>query len=661
MAILTMAKVMIACHQTEADQLLESLQSAGIMEVLDAERAMVTKDWPELNVTGKKPRELENLVSRLAVAIEFLGEYSHEKKGILAALAPLTEIERSKYNSLISDKQTLDILENAELCKKKADQYQNEIENVEGHIDTLKPWEPLEIPVQQLYDLEQVSCLTGLVNERFVEEVKQKTTDLGATIQIVNTIEKTNAILVLCLKENEAEVQKTLRAADFDSCSFNCMEGTIKENLQKCYAKLEDLNKTLEKEKQHAIELSKNIFSLGVLFDHYTNMLLREDAKINAPATEQSVIIEGWIKNRDYKRLERIVSTFSTADLSKIEIAEEEEVPVEIENNALARPFEVITRLYGMPSLKDVDPTAYLAPFFALFFGICLTDAGYGILLTIVLWWLIKKTQGDKKALWMFMIGSLVTIVAGALTGGWFGDAIQTMIPENTAAFNVMNDFRNKLMLFDPMTDPMTFFIIAIAIGYVQIQFGLLIGFVNNLVRKDYATAIFNQLTWLIFLNSLLIFGLSKGGMLPAGLSTTFGWIAISQAVLIFLFTERNSGMAGRVGGGVFALFSTVFYFGDILSYVRLMALGMVTAGLGMAVNIVVGLLMDIPYVGFFLGAILFVVGHLFNLAMSTLSSFVHSLRLQFVEFFPKFLVGGGKDFKPLQQSYEHVLIKTEK
>ncbi|GAG96340.1 unnamed protein product, partial [marine sediment metagenome] len=150
---------------------------------------------------------------------------------------------------------------------------------------------------------------------------------------------------------------------------------------------------------------------------------------------------------------------------------------------------------------------------------------------------------------------------------------------------------------------------------------------------------------------------LSKTGKLPEILAMPFGILAIIQAVLIFLFTERKSGLAGRIGGGVFGLFGAVFYFGDILSYVRLMALGMVTAGLGMAVNILVKLLIDIPYVGWLLAAVMFVVGHLFNLAMSTLSAFVHSLRLQFVEFFPKFMEGGGKDFIPLKKKYKHVLV----
>lgn len=149
---------------------------------------------------------------------------------------------------------------------------------------------------------------------------------------------------------------------------------------------------------------------------------------------------------------------------------------------------------------------------------------------------------------------------------------------------------------------------------------------------------------------------------MPEIIGKIAGWIAISQAILIFCFTERKSGMAGRVGGGVFSLFSTVFYFGDVLSYVRLMALGMVTAGLGIAVNILVQLVMEIPYgIGFVLGALLFIGGHTMNMALSVLSSFVHSLRLQFVEFFPKFFTGGGREFKPLMLSFKHLMIKTER
>jgi V/A-type H+-transporting ATPase subunit I len=368
--------------------------------------------------------------------------------------------------------------------------------------------------------------------------------------------------------------------------------------------------------------------------------------------------MEGWVKEHDYAKAEEIVNGMEASSIGKKYLAEGEVVPVEIENNKSFRPFETITRLYGMPANTDVDPTAFLAPFFTLFFGICLTDAGYGIILAGILWMMIRKLQGDKKALVMFMSCAIASIIAGALTGSWFSDATLVIIPESSSFYKGINNLRESIMLFDPMKDPMTFFKIALGLGYLQILFGICIAFFNNIKQKDYATAIFNHLTWFILLNSLLTLGLCKNAVI----TKTCSILAIIMAVVIFLFTERKSGMAGRIGGGLFAVFGAVFYFGDILSYVRLMALGMVTAGLGMAVNILVRLLMDIdiPVVGYVLGAILFVGGHLFNLAMGVLSAFVHSLRLQFVEFFPKFLEGGGKDFKPMTEKYDHVLVKQE-
>lgn len=257
----------------------------------------------------------------------------------------------------------------------------------------------------------------------------------------------------------------------------------------------------------------------------------------------------------------------------------------------------------------------------------------------------------------MFVTCAASTVIAGALTGSWFADSVQMLLGEKVLW---LDNLRTSIMLFDPLKEPLKFFMISLTLGYIQILVGLVIAFLNNIKHKDYASAIFEQLTWIIFLNSLLLYGLSKGGILPTVLAKLFGILAIVQVILIFFFTERKSGVAGRIGGGVFAVFGTVFYFGDILSYVRLMALGMVTAGLGMAVNILVKLVMDLPYIGFIFGAVLFVGGHLFNLAMSTLSSFVHSLRLQFVEFFPKFLVGGGKDFKPLQEKYQYITLNIQ-
>ncbi|MBA7685075.1 hypothetical protein ES703_93490 [subsurface metagenome] len=321
--------------------------------------------------------------------------------------------------------------------------------------------------------------------------------------------------------------------------------------------------------------------------------------------------MEGWVKKDDFPRLEKIVSEFGASSLSRIEPAEGEEVPVEIENKNYIRPFEVITRLYGMPQHFEVDPTVFLAPFFALFFALCLTDAGYGLVIIALMVFFIKKFQGDKKLMWMLGICSAVTVVTGALTGGWFGDAVQQFIP-------ALKPAREKMMWFDPFEKPMMFFGLSLALGYTQIMAGLVIAFVHNLKRKNVIAALCDQLTLLVMLNSIAIFAASKAGAVPSEIGKFFGILAIIPAAVILLFSQRQGGWGGRIGMGMYNLFSTIFYVGDVLSYIRLMALGMVTAGLAMAINVMARLALDIPYgIGVVFMVVILISCHGFNIAIN--------------------------------------------
>ena len=661
MAIARMTKVMIASHRSEAAHVLEALQQAGIVQVLDAERAMVSKDWPELHVEAKRPKDLEDMVLRLDKAIVFLKDYADDEAGV-SMFSPLVVVDKKKYSEVIDGAEALELLREAEIAEARIERLSTEHENVSGRLDGLLPWKAVQTPVEEMRQLRTANCFTGLLPHQHFDEITAELVELGAAVEQVGSSGNMHACIVACLTDAASDVQKILRSGDFEAVSFEGMTGTVSELIADCREKLVEIEKGLEEARKKAGEVAKKRLSLQILYDHYQNLLGREAARANAPATESVVLLEGWVKTKDFKRLEKLVSGFGASSVTTIELAEGEEPPVEIMNSAAVEPFESITRLYGMPSTKDLDPTAFLAPFFALFFGLCLTDAIYGIVLVGLLWWILRKLQGDKKFIRMLLICSGVAVVAGAVTGGWCGDAIQTVLPEGSAFQEAANGFRLKIMRFgfDPMTEPMKFFMLSLGLGFFQIIFGLCIALYNNIRHKDYAAAIFEQATWLIMLNSLLVLGLSKGGILPGGLAKICGILAIIQAVLIFLFTERKSGMAGRIGGGFFALFSTVFYFGDVLSYVRLMALGMVTGGLGMAINILSKLLMDSGKLGFVFGLVLFVGGHLFNIAMGVLSAFVHSLRLQFVEFFPKFLAGGGRDFVPLCEQYKHISVERE-
>ena len=652
MAIAQMEKVIIVTHRSQASDLLEALQHEGICHILDADEAIVSRDAPDLAATAERPRDIENLLNRLTKSIEFLKAYAKPQKGLASMLAPRAVIDAQSYNSVVSDRQLINVIDQAEQTHAAIEQLNSECENLTATLNMLAPWAPLETPVEEIGGLQQATCLLGLIPSQHLEQATEQLTEFGAAFQSLGTAAGKHACIIVALNENIADVQKLLRSAEFEPVNFERMTGNVPELIDRHQKELDQAKKQLQDHYDKAASLSENLLNLQILHDHYTNLLNREQTKGTAPTTEHTVLLEGWVKKREYPILEKIVSTFGASNLSKVEPAEDEDIPVEIENKNFVLPFESITRLYGMPRHYNIDPTLFLTPFFMLFFALCLTDAGYGLIMIALILYLIKKMQGDTKMMRMFVICSVVTIVAGALTGGWFGDAIQQFVPS-------LKPLREKMMWFDPFKKPMIFFGLSLALGYIQILTGILIAFGHNLKRKDYIAAVCDQLTWLVMLNSIALLLASKFGAVSAQVGQFFGLLALIPAVTIVLFSEREGGWGGRIGMGAYNLFSAIFYLGDILSYVRLMALGMVTAGFAMAINQIATIVKPVPYIGIILAIIILAGGHLFNTAMSALSAFVHTLRLQFVEFFPKFFVGGGKSFEPLNKKFNHVQIEN--
>jgi V/A-type H+-transporting ATPase subunit I len=652
MAVARMTKVIIVSHRTQASELLEALQHEGICQILNAQEAMVSRDLPESTAGAERPVKTEEVLNQLAKSIAFLKRYSEPPKGLASLLSPRTVIDEQAYNQIVSSRQIPEVIEQCRKCEAAMEKLKTERENLFGALEQLRPWESLETPVEEIGRLQQATALVGLIPARQIEPLEQQLSQLGAAIEVVGTSGNRCAFITACLNENIGDLQKLLRSVDFEAVSFEDMTGTAAELIKQTSEKLDEVENRLKAEQNKALSLSKNLLKLQILHDHYENLLNRERTEGTAPSTEHTVLLEGWVKKSDYTRLEKIVSHFGASSLSRIAPAEDEEIPVEIENKNYIRPFEVITRLYGMPQHFEVDPTVFLAPFFALFFALCLTDAGYGLVIIALMIFLIRKVRGDKKLMWMLGICSAVTVVAGALTGGWFGDAVQQFVP-------ALGPVRKKMMWFDPFEKPMMFFGLSLVLGYIQILTGLTIAFVHNLKRRDYIAAVCDQLTWLVMLNSILVFAAGKAGLVSAEIGSLFGKIALVPAGVILLFSHREGSIVGRLGMGIYNLFSAIFYVGDVLSYLRLMALGMVTAGLAMAINVIAKIAFDIPYgLGIVATIIILVGGHTFNMAINALGAFVHTLRLQYVEFFPKFFVGGGRVFEPLSKKYKHIYIR---
>jgi V/A-type H+-transporting ATPase subunit I len=549
-----------------------------------------------------------------------------------------------------------------EQVKSEIEKLTSEAENHNALLAKLSPWKTLSVPVEELGGLSTSTTFVGLVADQHYDAVCEKLADLGAAIEKVDSANRMTACVIVCFNEAAGDAQKALRSAEFEVAAFEGLSGTVGDTIARIQNRLEEIQTELALLEKQCLDLAQSKLNLQILFDHLQNLHNRIHTESHAPATDYAVFLEGWVKKKQLPRLEKMVAQFDACDVAAIEPGQDEEPPVEIENGPMSRPFETITRLYGMPAVSDVDPTVFLAPFFALFFGICLTDAAYGLVMIGFLWWLNRKFKGGNKFLMMLILCSIATVVAGALTGGWCGDAITVFLGNGTPDIidTPFEAFREKLMWFDPLDKPEYFFNISLALGYLQIITGVFIGFWNKFRRGEITEAVFDHLSWFIWLNCLLVFGLGKASVLPSWLGTVAGIVAIIPALMILLFSEREGGWGARIGMGFYNVFSTVFYVGDVLSYVRLMALGMVTAGFGMAINEIVRKVMEGGVLGWILGAVIFIGGHVFNIANSALGSFVHSMRLQFVEFFTKFLQGGGKEFAPLHKTNRYIEIKKE-
>jgi V/A-type H+-transporting ATPase subunit I len=382
----------------------------------------------------------------------------------------------------------------------------------------------------------------------------------------------------------------------------------------------------------------------------------RFDVVSHAQASRYTVFFDGWLNQN---RREQVEAEFKehnlAAVLSDLELTDGEEPPVEIENHPLVQPFEAVTRLYGMPGHKDLDPTAYLAGFFFLFFGLSLTDVGYGLFLMVagaLVVTVLKVSDATKLfAKLLFFVG-LATVFAGALFGGYLGiDSAQ--LPQ------VLQD----IAYYDPIGNPLPVFYLALSLGVFQVMVGMLLKIYSEYKNGRFVSGVIEQGPWFFtFCVAILalLTSLEYVAILPMAIVVNLIYVGVAL-VAISGFFRGEGGVFGKIMSSAARLYDSIGYFSDILSYSRLLALGLATTALAFAVNLIAGMVIDVPYVGLILAGIILLIGHAFNLAVNTLGAFIHSARLQFVEFFGKFIDGTGREFAPLTRTEEHVVVIDKK
>jgi len=651
MAVARVDQVVILLHKSEKDSFLEELQKASIVHISDLRSDTSIEEVRELlSPEERNEGELEALLSRLKRSHGFLKPYI-PKRGFLAGIfGGKIELTRKEYMDIVSSFPMDEFLDATEGMERELSALKVEENSLLNRLEGLLPWSELDMDVEELGRGHEVVVAAGTIPIEKLDSLRELPLEY---VEVNRDAKKSYLLLVFRIKDEE-EVRKELLALEFEEADFEGLSGRPAEIIEDLRGRLSEIAQRRSEIAEKARELAKNAYKLLVLYDYYAGVLEKYRAENRAAATEEAVVIKGWVRKSDWDRLEKLASS---------EPQPGEVPPVDLANKKVFRPFEMLTELYGLPNYAEVDPTPLLAPFFAFFFGLCLTDAAYGIVLLILGFILMKKMRGGKDFMWILVAGAFFTVLAGAMTGSWFGD-----LPERLP-LPFLKDFRNSLMLFDPMKEPMKFFYLSLALGYIQLLFGLLVGFYNKLRFGDALGGISNELAWFIVLLSagLLVFANLKAGkggsFLFGGPIQTIATLLISAGVFLIIFFSggKSSNPVIRILKGLYNLYGGIGFVGDLLSYVRLMALGMVTAGIAMAVNITAGLVMGFPVIGYVLAGLVFVFGHIFSIAVNALGGFVHSLRLQYVEFFTKFYENGGKPFTPLaKRAYFTVFLDEE-
>lgn len=402
----------------------------------------------------------------------------------------------------------------------------------------------------------------------------------------------------------------------------------------------------------------ENVPTVQKLSDYYNSLSARYNGTAMSDETDMVMLTRFWLPAKSADDIRAKIEAISTdIELVLSDPAPDEEPPSLLANGNTVRPFNILTELYSSPKYRGIDPTPLLAPFFWIFFGMCLGDAGYGIVVFGLIMFVFRKYKkiapGVKDFITLFLFCSVSTFIYGIISGSFFGNFIDAFLPP-------LVPLKNALMLVDPMTNPMQVLGISLLLGVIHLMFGLLVAAYDMLRNGEIIDAIGDKISWFFFIVGLCLYGVGLGGMLPPHFVQIGGAMAIIGAVIIFIYAGKGEpNYAKKVINGFLALYGSTSYLGDILSYSRLLALGFGSAVIGMVINLLGGLAADIPYVGWLVAITVVIGGHIFSIAINILGSFVHPLRLQYVEFFGKFYTGGGEPFTPLTLSQEYVNVRA--
>jgi len=641
MAIEKMKKLKLIVSRADKDDVLRELMLLGCVEVSEPDELLGD---PELaNLVVRESSDLEQFRSEhasLARALDIAGEYVPVKKGLFATKPEVTSdllFDESDSSICLQLAKTIDLFDN------RIRRLTTEENNEKNLIESLTPWEALQIPFNS-EGTETCSVMPGTVASSFDFNTLQKNIqDAAAESEafLVSSDMEQHYLWIICLKDKQSAVTEVLRRYNFSLSTHRNLHGAAKDNIKNAGNRLRELAEEKADLTDQIKDAARYSDTLQLCYDHIGTKIARAVAAEKLLGTDYSLVLTGWITAASEPNLKTMLSKYSCAwELSDPNPDEYGNVPVLLKNNPLSRPLSMVTEMYSLPAYDGVDPNPPMTPFFVLFYGLMMADMGYGLIMMIAAI-LVKRKKprgGMRNFFDLLLLCGISTFVIGALTGGLFGDAPSQIAGLFGAKFEMWK-------LFDPLENTMLVLIGALALGVVHVVFGMGISFIKQVKDGHALDAVLDIGSWWI-----VFVGIALGA---TGITW---WVAVVGAAMILFTGGRSSpNIFGKLAGGLGSLYNITGYFGDILSYSRVMALMLAGGVIAQVFNTLGALTGNI--VTFLL---IFALGHALNFGLNLLGCFVHDMRLQCLEFFGKFYKDGGRPFEPLsfKTKYNNVVNK---
>lgn len=639
-----MKKLRVMAMADCREELLKGLQHLGCVQISEPSEQLSDPAWAALlSRGGSQLTATKSEITNVNIALSAMKRYAKKKDGLLTQRGVVSETE------LLGD-QTVKVAR--EISREIGDALQ-ELTRLQGEESrllakqaSLMPWKSLDVPLE-LEETDHVTVRLGVLpGSTDVGAIRTAlgASDLAAEFYEISGDKQQLYTLLVCYRGDLEGVLELLRPYGFSVTNFQGLVGTPTENLQNLERQTAE-NRAAQEAAIARIAASGE--SRDALRLYADRLGVEEDKEVNAERlmTDGTILFfEGWVpaeREQEVRTLlQRLNCAWETADPTDEEIPD---VPVKLKNNWFTRPLNMVTEMYSLPAYNNVDPNPLMAPFFILFYGIMMADMGYGLLMILISLFVVKKIRPKGPTMQhMFPLLGLCgvsTFFWGALTGGFFGD----FIPQLLKLINPESTFQLP-SLFTPLEDTLMILIGAIALGLVQIVTGMAISFVRKLQHGQILDAVFEEVTWWVVFAGI--------GCMALGVTNLVLYAGIAMVVLGPLV--QGNGLMGKITGIFGSVYNHVTgFFGDLLSYARLMALmlaGSVIAQVFNTLGAIPGNILIFLLISF--------AGNALNFALNLLGCYVHDLRLQCLEYFGKFYEDGGKPFKPLAIQTKYVDIE---